>query len=155
METICRCHGTSGSCQIKTCFRRLPISFVTVAEALKKRYDRVVHVVSKKKGRNKQQLRPRRGEHYTGKDLISLDPSPNFCLHNIKRGSYGTRGRECNPNIRGKGSCAYMCCGRGQRTFKRTIAERCNCKYVWCCYVKCMTCVKTIDVTVCLWNADC
>ena len=29
------------------------------------------------------------------------------------------------------------------------IVVRCECKYYWCCYVKCKTCEKTLDLNVC------
>lgn len=148
MAVVCRCHGVSGSCQTKTCFRRLS-DFKDVATLLKKKYDSIINVVSQTKGRNKHMLRPRRGKRYTPRDLIALDPSPNYCRKSESRGTLGTSGRECNPETTGKGSCAYMCCGRGHHTFKREIEERCECRYVWCCYVKCKKCKKTITVSTC------
>lgn len=150
METVCRCHGASGSCQTKTCSRRLPITFTPIAETLKKKLARTVAVVYKKKGKNSQHLKPKRGGGKLSNDeLVSLDASPNYCLWNLSKGSYGIKGRECNPSTRGKGSCSYMCCGGGTRTFKRTTEERCNCRYIWCCYVKCQVCVKTEQITAC------
>ncbi|XP_020611838.1 protein Wnt-4-like [Orbicella faveolata] len=148
MAVVCRCHGVSGSCQTKTCFRRLS-DFKEVATLLKKKYDKIINVVSKTKGSNKHMLRPRRGKRYTLRDLIALAASPNYCRKSESRGTLGTVGRECNPETSGKGSCAYMCCGRGYKTFTREIVERCNCQYVWCCYVKCKKCAKTITVSTC------
>ena len=148
MAVVCRCHGVSGSCQTKTCFRRLS-DFKEVATLLKKKYDKIINVVSKTKGSNKHMLRPRRGKRYTLRDLIALSPSPNYCRKSESRGTLGTVGRECNPQTTGKGSCAYMCCGRGYKTFTREIVERCNCEYVWCCYVKCKKCARTITVSTC------
>lgn len=149
MEIICRCHGVSGSCETKMCFRRLS-DFKNVATVLKKRYDNVINVVSRSKGQNKQMLRPKRGKRYTPRDLIALDPSPNFCKKSESRGTLGTLERKCNPETTGKGSCAYMCCGRGHKTFEQEIEERCECRYYWCCYVKCKKCKKTITVSTCL-----
>ena len=148
MELVCRCHGVSGSCQTKTCFRRLS-EFKQVATLLKKKYDKAINVVSKTKGQDTRVLRPRRGKRYTQNDLIALDPSPNYCKKSEDRGTLGTFGRECNPATSGKGSCSYMCCGRGHKTVDLEIEERCKCEYVWCCYVKCQKCKKTIRVSKC------
>ena len=150
MEVFCRCHGVSGSCETKICFRRLS-DFKNVATSLKKKYDDVINVVSQTKGQNKQMLRPRRGKRYTPRDLIALDPSPNYCKKSESRGTLGTSGRKCNHETTGKGSCAYMCCGRGHEKFEQEIEERCGCQYVWCCYVKCKKCKKKVTVSTCLW----
>ena len=151
LAIICRCHGVSGSCQKKTCFRRLS-EFKDVATLLKKKYDNIITVVSRTRGRQNHYLRAKRGKKYNSRDLIALHPSPNYCLASRARGTYGTVGRECNPATTGKGSCAYMCCGRGHRTFKRVIEERCECEYVWCCYVRCNKCKRTIVVSTCKWE---
>lgn len=148
LAIICRCHGVSGSCQKKTCFRRLS-EFKDVATLLKKKYDNIITVVSRTRGRQNHYLRAKRGKKYNSRDLIALHPSPNYCLASRARGTYGTVGRECNPATTGKGSCPYMCCGRGHRTFKRVIEERCECEYVWCCYVRCNKCKRTIVVSTC------
>ena len=148
MGVVCRCHGVSGACQTKTCFRRLS-EFKDVATLLKKKYDNIINVISKVKHGNKQMLRPRRGKRYTPRDLIALDPSPNYCWKSESRGTLGTAGRECNPATSGKGSCAYMCCGRGHTTVEQEIEERCKCEYVWCCYVRCNKCKRIISVSRC------
>lgn len=150
MGTVCRCHGVSGSCQSKTCFRRLS-DFKSVATVLKKRYDKVIFVISANKGKKYQTLKSRGGKPYSPVDLIALEASPNYCKKSQSRGTLGTAGRECNPKTTGKGSCAYMCCGRGFKTFTKEIEERCECQYYWCCYVKCKKCKKTITVSTCLW----
>lgn len=147
MAVVCRCHGVSGSCQTKTCFRRLS-EFREVATLLKKKYDNIINVVINK-GSKKHILRPKRGKRYTPRDLIALDPSPNYCRRSESRGTLGTSGRECNPATTGKGSCAYMCCGRGHTTVQEEIEYRCQCEYVWCCYVRCKKCKKRISVSRC------
>lgn len=148
MSVVCRCHGVSGSCETRTCFRRLS-EFKDVAALLKEKYDNIINVVSKNMGHKKQMLRPRRKKRYTPKDLIALAASPNYCKKSVSRGTLGTVGRKCNPATTGKGSCAYLCCGRGHTTVEQVIEERCECVYVWCCYVKCKKCRKTIKVSTC------
>jgi len=45
-----------------------------------------------------------------------------------------------------------MCCGRGYTVETIQVRHRCDCKYYWCCYVKCSTCTKRVDVYRCRWN---
>jgi len=40
----CKCHGVSGSCSMKTCFRSLPFDMFPVAQQLRNRYSVAVHV---------------------------------------------------------------------------------------------------------------
>lgn len=154
MEIICKCLGVSGSCQTKICFRRLS-DFVKVAKHLRKRYEKSILVVNKNKkdkaNRNKRILKPKRGrQRYSTRDLIALINSPKYCVKNIRKGSYGTKGRICNPKKRrGKGSCKYLCCDRGYRTKTVVKKQRCGCQYVWCCYVKCKTCTVSERVSRC------
>lgn len=44
MQTDCRCHGTSGSCSMKTCFRRTP-TMRHIGNVLKGLYDTAVKVI--------------------------------------------------------------------------------------------------------------
>ncbi|XP_020280987.1 protein Wnt-7b isoform X2 [Pseudomyrmex gracilis] len=39
LQTECKCHGVSGSCTVRTCWRTLP-SFRQIGDALKKKYDK-------------------------------------------------------------------------------------------------------------------
>lgn len=58
----------------------------------------------------------------------------------------GTQGRVCNRSSLSTDSCSLMCCGRGYNTQRVLVREKCNCKFNWCCWVKCDTCeyYKTI-----------
>lgn len=76
------------------------------------------------------------GEH---PDLLSL-PSP---------GSLGTAGRVCNKVSRGTDGCEVMCCGRGYDTTRVTRITKCECKFHWCCAVRCKECEDTVDVHTC------
>lgn len=45
LSTHCKCHGVSGSCTVKTCYRALPVDLrPTIGAALKSRYAVAVHV---------------------------------------------------------------------------------------------------------------
>ena len=53
MQTECKCHGVSGSCELKTCWRSLP-SFRKVGKILKESFDGATEVKSKKKSASKR-----------------------------------------------------------------------------------------------------
>ena len=147
MDILCRCHGISGSCTTKTCFRRLS-DFEIVASHLRKKYDKFVRVIQRQIG-ERVTLVPKKKKKYSPRDLIALQKSPNFCVRNLKQGSLGTKGRRCSRKGRGQGSCNYMCCGRGYKRFKETKVERCNCRLKWCCTVICQKCTSVVNVNSC------
>jgi wnt family len=60
--------------------------------------------------------------------------------------------RVCDKEHPGPGGCQSMCCGRGFTTFRTEVQFRCDCKYYWCCYVKCKTCRKEIEINRCRWK---
>lgn len=51
LRTDCKCHGVSGSCAMKTCWKSLP-PFRAVGDALMKRYNKArnVHTLTEKNG---------------------------------------------------------------------------------------------------------
>lgn len=143
----CKCHGVSGSCSIITCWQQLT-SIKDIAEYLKEKYDAATQV--KLNQRKKLQVRDYRRTVPVAEDLVYLDSSPDWCR---PKGDWwkGTQGRPCNRNSKGPDSCLgnNMCCGRGFNTRKIVVREKCNCKFHWCCTVKCKTCVKTIEEYTC------
>ena len=44
MRTECKCHGLSGSCTLRTCWRKLPL-FRDVATRLKEKFDGAAKVI--------------------------------------------------------------------------------------------------------------
>lgn len=253
LSTHCKCHGVSGSCTVKTCYRALPVDLrPTVGAVLKSRYAVAVHVDSRNtvpgsapaappppppaaiqmpsshrkrgtssflttstptgtgngrskssrrksasNGKQQQSTRSRgggvqgtiedqsdwTGSHHqqqqqgssrTGRtavvqarspidrveamltnksvrddDLIYYTISPDYCLPDAALGSLGTKDRACDKDSSGSGGCRTMCCGRGYKTETVEVRQRCDCKYYWCCYVKCKTCTKVIEVHRC------
>ncbi len=146
-KVACKCHGVSGSCSLKTCWEQLP-HFRETGDRLKDRYDGATHVHFNRQGTKLVQSNPRYNRP-TKEDLVYLETSPDYCLPNGSTGSHGTAGRRCNRNSEGMDGCNLLCCGRGYNTYKVTVTERCHCKFHWCCYVKCKTCRRTIDVNTC------
>ncbi|XP_067346982.1 protein Wnt-16 [Channa argus] len=146
MSTDCRCHGVSGSCAVKTCWRTMA-AFERVGVYLKERYERSVQVSdrSKRKTRRKDQQRPPVDKH----QLIFLNKSPNYCVADRRRGIAGTRGRSCNRTSSGPDGCNLLCCGRGYNTHVVRHVQRCECKFVWCCFVSCRRCESMNDMHTC------
>ncbi|KAK6619019.1 Protein Wnt-1 [Polyplax serrata] len=164
MRQECKCHGMSGSCTVKTCWMRLP-TFREIGDSLKDRFDGASRVMlsnagsmrglnSGRKKRNKYnlQLKPYDPDHKPPgtKDLVYLDPSPDFCERNPKLGIQGTHGRQCNDTSIGVDGCDLMCCGRGHKTQEMVVTERCRCTFHWCCEVKCDYCRTKKTVHTCL-----
>ncbi|XP_067127799.1 protein Wnt-11b-1-like [Centruroides vittatus] len=146
----CKCHGVSGSCSIKTCWKALP-SFIDVAERLKRKYHVAYEVTSSLVG-TRRKLVPTNKQlgMFRADDLIYITKSPDYCLPDHKLGSYGTRGRLCNATSEGTDNCDSMCCGRGYMSYRLQKSEHCQCKYYYCCYVKCKTCWTWVENQVCI-----
>lgn len=146
MSTDCRCHGVSGSCAVKTCWRTMA-PFERIGAYLKDGYERSVQVTERlrRKMRRKDQHRP----HVDKYQLIFFNKSPNYCLEDRRRGVAGTRGRRCNRTSAGPDGCSLLCCGRGYNTHVVRHVQRCECKFVWCCYVHCRRCESMNDTHTC------
>jgi len=141
----CRCHGVSGSCEFKTCWKSLP-QFAEIGKYLKSKYDKSAVKVS-------QQLeapsvdRYRRGVKMkpsqlpvNKKSLVYIQTSPDYCTDDPKAGIIGTAGRRCNAESKDRDGCDFLCCGRGYKTEVVVEYEKCRCKFVWCCKVRCKQC---------------
>ncbi|XP_026002918.1 protein Wnt-16 [Astatotilapia calliptera] len=146
MSTDCRCHGVSGSCAVKTCWRTMA-PFQRVGTYLKDRYEHSVQVTERSK--RKMKWKDQRRLHVDKHQLIFLNKSPNYCLEDRRRGIAGTRGRRCNRTSTGPDSCNLLCCGRGYNTHVVRHVQRCECKFVWCCYVHCRRCESMNDMHTC------
>ncbi|VEL07301.1 unnamed protein product [Protopolystoma xenopodis] len=179
MDVQCKCHGVSGSCEMRTCWRSLP-RFRDVGTHLQELFHSAVQVeyINKHLVRKSAlaQFTELTGEAGAGgemnadaldpgaavisknmaarflpneNDLLYFSPSPNFCHHNPNHGSLGTYGRQCSETSHGMDSCEYLCCGRGHRRQTFMHEEKCECKFYWCCEVRCETCRSTKVVSTC------
>ncbi|GFO28188.1 protein wnt, partial [Plakobranchus ocellatus] len=145
----CKCHGVSGSCAQKTCWKALP-NFDAIGAMLRERYALAVEVRRKRKKKIKMLVPKRRGRsQFRNDELVYYERSPDYCSPDVKTGSVGTKGRQCILGSRGARNCESMCCGRGHETYTEILRERCECKYFWCCYVKCKTCTKVLKLNKC------
>ena len=79
MTTVCKCHGVSGACNVKVCWRKLP-SFRLVGDHLREKLDGAVRM----RYRREQKLRPVQGGRKASKrDLVFLKESPDYCVRNL------------------------------------------------------------------------
>jgi len=159
VDRQCKCHGVSGSCEFKTCWRSLR-SFTQIAKQLKEYYDDSIEVrLQRSLFDKKLRFVPRNIPFHMDKqtiattyknDLIFYNSSPNYCEINLSLGSLGTIGRVCNRSSRAIDGCDLLCCNRGYQSQIVTVSDRCNCRFQWCCYVQCQNCVTTQEISRCL-----
>ncbi|XP_059402377.1 protein Wnt-7b-like isoform X1 [Carassius carassius] len=153
MKLECKCHGVSGSCTTKTCWTTLP-KFREIGYVLNDKYNKAVHVEVVRASRLRQPtfLKVKKTHGYQKPletDLVYIERSPNYCEEDAKTGSVGTQGRLCNRTSLHTDGCDLMCCGRGYNTHQYTKVWQCNCKFQWCCFVKCNTCSERTEVFTC------
>lgn len=146
MKLECKCHGVSGSCTTKTCWTTLP-KFREIGYILKEKYNAAVQVEVVRASRLRQPtfLKIKQIKSYQKPmetDLVYIEKSPNYCEEDASTGSVGTQGRLCNRTSPNADGCDMMCCGRGYNTHQYTKVWQCNCKFHWCCFVKCNTVVS-------------
>ncbi|XP_018322467.1 protein Wnt-1-like [Agrilus planipennis] len=148
MQRVCKCHGMSGSCSMRVCWRRLP-PFRQVGEALYQRYEGASHVKFVQRRRKKLRAVSPDLKKPNKTDLVYLEDSPDYCERNDTMNILGTRGRICNRTSPGIDGCRLLCCGRGYQTRVREVEEKCKCKFVWCCNVVCETCRYKREEHIC------
>ncbi|CAG0898523.1 unnamed protein product [Darwinula stevensoni] len=174
MQRQCKCHGVSGSCATKTCWMGLA-PFRSVGDFLKKQYRKAVRMDSlngneaeknaihvrraagPRRGKGKRQGQGQ-GRGISKRTLVYLEPSPDYCSHNVTAETKGTLGRECSRE-RGPGvspserrSCRNLCRDCGLRVASYTVNQEssCNCKFHWCCHVTCDTCKERLKRYICV-----
>ena len=153
MRLECKCHGVSGSCTTKTCWTTLP-KFRQLGFLLKDKYGQAAHVEPVRASRNKRPTflkikKPHSFRKPTDGELVYIERSPNYCEADPRPGSAGTQGRLCNQTALQSDSCDLLCCGRGYNTHQYSRVWQCNCKFLWCCYVKCNTCSERTQMYTC------
>ncbi|CAH6778323.1 Wnt2 [Phodopus roborovskii] len=147
LKQECKCHGVSGSCTLRTCWLAMA-DFRKTGDYLWRKYNGAIQVVMNQDGTgftvaNKRFKKP------TKNDLVYFENSPDYCIRDREAGSLGTAGRVCNLTSRGMDSCEVMCCGRGYDTSRVTRMTKCECKFHWCCAVRCQDCLEALDVHTC------
>ncbi|XP_045511289.1 protein Wnt-10a [Colias croceus] len=156
MEVRCKCHGLSGSCQVRTCWRATP-DFRVVATTIKRQYRKALMVAQEElnngvsilrgRPRGRRKSRPRPAPKTS---LLFFEKSPSFCEADPKLESSGTSGRVCRTGRTSRtGSCDLLCCGRGHDLIRKSSIKPCNCTFHWCCRVDCQKCQDDKWVAVC------
>lgn len=147
MTTECKCHGISGSCSIKICWRRMP-DIEEVARRLRDQFDVAIRVIPSNDGRHF--IPDGTGRRPPGREkLVYAQDSPDFCRYNRKFGSLGTHGRLCNVTSIGNDGCSNLCCYRGYSSHIHNEVTNCRCSFTFCCKVECDTCSTAKKVHVC------
>ena len=153
LKKECKCHGVTGSCEYKTCWRSLA-PFDEVGQQLKLKYRHAVRV-SLVKGILKE-VKTKKIAARRDKKLVYLDNSPDFCVRNVTAGSLGVLGRTCSEDG-GVDKCVSLCdsCRLRSRTVEHSKQVPCRCKFVWCCSIQCKECTKRYSITTCTrrWKA--
>ncbi|NWZ40023.1 WNT9A protein, partial [Brachypodius atriceps] len=150
VETTCKCHGVSGSCTVRTCWRQLS-PFHEIGKQLKQKYEtslKVGSTTNEATGEGdisppKKSIPGHSDQIPRTTDLVYIDDSPSFCL--MSRYSPGTSGRKCYKDK----NCDSICCGRGHNTQSRVVTRPCQCQVRWCCYVECKQCTQREEVYTC------
>ncbi|GMT15031.1 hypothetical protein PFISCL1PPCAC_6328 [Pristionchus fissidentatus] len=146
----CKCHGMSGSCEVKTCWMSMP-PFREVGETMREKFDGASEVIISTKGdETRMTMKHNHLKRHTHADLVYMRQSPDYCNIDESRGILGTRGRECNHTSAAMDGCQLMCCNRGFKKVVKRSQEKCNCKFIYCCKVECQTCFTEETSYVCL-----
>ena len=147
---ICRCHGPTGSCQLKTCYREL-LPFKRVGELLMEKYNEAIRVEFindrlRKIGDRQRSLGKK------NLDMAYFDLSPEYCEADLNTNYPGMSGRKCSTEFQNLSTCEQPC-KKCRMTVMKTIKstqEKCQCKFEWCCKVKCQLCEKKFTITTCM-----
>ncbi|XP_041477044.1 protein Wnt-10b-like isoform X1 [Lytechinus variegatus] len=157
-EKRCKCHGMSGSCQLKTCWMQTP-HFREVGSRLMEKFADALEIRARNtnsgsvelvtRARSQVSSHRKRRRFPPQEELVFLEKSPDFCVANPRLGSPGTRERYCNRTSTGIDGCDSLCCGRGYNIRLERRTEWCNCTFHWCCYVRCQQCHSSQWVNQC------
>lgn len=124
-------------------------SFDKVGSFLKEKYEYSIQISERPRKKLRRKEKSQRKVPIPKEDLLYINRSPNYCVEDPKLGVPGTQGRVCNRTSEGPDGCNLLCCGRGYNTHVVRHVERCDCKFVWCCYVRCRRCESMTDVHTC------
>ncbi|XP_031552978.1 protein Wnt-8b-like [Actinia tenebrosa] len=147
----CKCHGVCGSCSTKTCWKQLA-PFEKVGNYLKEKYLKAKEV-RVKKDKLVQKIKPKTFQPIAKKDrsLVFIESSPDYCRYNATAGSLGVLGRVCYSDSPNYAKCNNLCTACGYNIQKKLLVRsvKCECKFEWCCRVKCKTCMQLAAMTTC------
>ena len=148
----CTCNGATAGCTMKFCHRRL-VLFQDVTNKLLLKFGKAVQS-SQKEFKSLDQpanFDKKKVDVYqkseTHRDNLVYIDQVDHCL---TKGMYSSTGRRCSLDNSKIDSCNKICCGKGYRVRKIEIHSKCKCKFVYCCEVKCDTCIRYDEIFECL-----
>lgn len=156
MVLECKCHGISGTCTTRTCWKALP-SLRMIGERLKDYYYSAIRVEVMTTDTNrgpKPEYLVLVSDNKRKPDSSSLVYIKEFneylyCSRDSTLGIPGTKDRICNITTSDNDRCDFLCCGRGYDTHNFTEVSQCKCKFHWCCEVRCKHCVRNVVKHTC------
>ena len=155
MQRKCDCDSYMAKCNFQTCKRIVP-TLEKVGDEIWKLYLTPIRSYWNKTNKrlyNREKTgRETRGgntRQLEGK-LVYFKRSEDFCEENYSMSISGTKGRICNRTSYSHGGCATLCCGRSYKTTVVVQEVKCNCRFVWCCSIKCEKCIERQAVHKCL-----
>lgn len=148
----CTCNGATAGCTMKFCHRRLKL-FQDVTNKLLTKLEKAIQTTDKDFKKLYQSVEFKRNskdiyqksETYKN-DLVYLDQVD----HCLTKGMYSSTGRRCSLDDSSINSCNKICCGKGHRVRRIEIHSKCRCKFVYCCEVRCDTCIRYDEIFECL-----
>lgn len=161
MKELCKCHGVSGSCTTKTCWKQ-PANLSKIADYLRKQYRLAAKVGPSSTTAPHPKTLSQQLSLLDKNKLAFSEASPEYCYENKQLGIHGTLGRYCSmekKNLNGnevskseRNSCERLCtdCGYKIQTTKTIVKKTCNCKFRFCCVVECVPCQKEEEVHQCV-----
>jgi hypothetical protein len=148
-KRVCKCHGSSSSCSMKTCMKKIE-SFDKVGDELVKKYETAIRVLY-----NNGSLFNEANVSVMKKKttLVYFTPSPDYCNANEELNIPGVEGRVCEADTNADlKKCRKLCenCGLKMKLKVVKRKEKCNCKFVWCCFVRCDQCERQVITATCV-----
>ncbi|KHN88521.1 Abnormal cell lineage protein 44 [Toxocara canis] len=127
----CKCHGVSGSCDQKTCWKKTA-DLASIAKHITNKMYKAKRLVEE-------------NPHAKNAELVFVEESPDPCV------TTRTTNRVCNwrNETSSVGDCALLCCGHAFKVSHELISYQCDCQFVWCCHLKCNTCLRHRWVSTC------
>nr|AID23634.1 wnt-5 [Hofstenia miamia] len=151
----CKCQGASGSCTQKVCWYRLP-TLSQIGKKLKSKYNRAKKVRSNEHSNTLYKT----NNNVAGKmELVyALKSKHGECSNDTHKDRM--LGRECfikpMPSVEvhyqpSRTSCQTLCtsCNLAVEEVTTIVSKRCQCKFEYCCRVKCEICNVTVITSTC------
>ncbi|KAJ8920937.1 hypothetical protein NQ315_015730 [Exocentrus adspersus] len=93
LQTQCKCHGVSGSCNIKTCWKALP-PMTVIGQKILQKYTNAMEISKYFLDKNLLESTPKKvkSKPLNSQHLMYISKSPDYCTKDEKLGSLGTVG---------------------------------------------------------------